>query len=91
MIAGVEAQSAAADKRLIAGDVVVEVSQEAVAEVTSTVSGNGDQAVDPNMLVIVTDTLAATSLPAGENFTTIRTAGFARPSVTFHSRRALPR
>jgi hypothetical protein len=32
MIAGVEAQSAAADKRLSAGDVVVEISQEAVAE-----------------------------------------------------------
>jgi serine protease Do len=32
VITGVEAQSAAADKRLNAGDVVVEVSQEAVAD-----------------------------------------------------------
>jgi hypothetical protein len=45
--------------------------------ITSTVSGNGDQGADPNKLVRVTDTLAATSLPAGENFRTIRTARFA--------------
>jgi hypothetical protein len=45
--------------------------------ITSTVSGNGDQGADPNKLVKITDRLAATSLPAGEKFTTIRTAGFA--------------
>jgi hypothetical protein len=43
--------------------------------VTSTVSGNGDQGADPNKLVVITDNLAATSLPATESFTTIRTAG----------------
>jgi hypothetical protein len=43
--------------------------------VTSTVSGNGDQGADPNKLVMITDTLTATSLPAAESFTTIRTAG----------------
>jgi hypothetical protein len=42
--------------------------------ITSTVSGNGDQGADPNKLVKITDSLAATS-PAGEKFTTIRTAG----------------
>jgi hypothetical protein len=45
--------------------------------ITSTVSGNGDQGADPNKLVKITDTLAATSLPAGESFRTIRTARFA--------------
>jgi hypothetical protein len=44
--------------------------------ITSTVSGNGDQGADPNALVTITDNLAATSLPAGEHFTTIRTARF---------------
>jgi hypothetical protein len=43
--------------------------------IASTVSGNGDQGADPNKLVAITDTLAATS-PAGEQFTTIRTANF---------------
>jgi hypothetical protein len=43
--------------------------------VTSTVSGNGDQGADPNKLVMITDSLAATSLPATESFTTIQTAG----------------
>jgi hypothetical protein len=43
--------------------------------VTSTVSGNGDQGADPNKLVMITDNLAATSLPAAEGFTTVRTAG----------------
>jgi len=37
---------------------------------------NGDQGADPNQLVKVTDSLATTSLPAGESFTTIRTARF---------------
>jgi len=44
--------------------------------ITSTVSGNGDQGADPNKLVKITDTLAATTLPAGESFNTIRTASF---------------
>jgi hypothetical protein len=42
---------------------------------TSTVSGNGDQGADPNKLVMITDNLAATTLPATESFTTIRMAG----------------
>jgi hypothetical protein len=44
--------------------------------ITSTVSGNGDQGADPNKLVMITDNLAATSLPSGESFRTIRTARF---------------
>jgi len=42
--------------------------------VTSTVSANGDQGADPNKLVSITDTLASTTLPASETFTTLRTA-----------------
>jgi uncharacterized protein (TIGR03437 family) len=42
--------------------------------VTSTVSANGDQGADPNKLVSITDTLAATTAPAAETFTTLRTA-----------------
>jgi hypothetical protein len=45
--------------------------------VTSTVSGSGDQGADPNRLVAITDHLAATTLPAGESFKTLRTARFA--------------
>jgi hypothetical protein len=45
--------------------------------ITSTVSGGGDQGADPNKLVMITDNLAATSLPGGESFTTLRTARFA--------------
>jgi hypothetical protein len=45
--------------------------------ITSTVSGNGDQGADPNKLVSITDTLSATSVPAGETFKTVRTAKFA--------------
>ena len=44
--------------------------------ITSTVSGNGDQGADPNKLVAITDEIAATALPAGESFTTLRTARF---------------
>jgi hypothetical protein len=44
--------------------------------ITSTVSGDGDQGADPNELVVITDNLAATSLPSNETFETIRTAGF---------------
>jgi len=42
--------------------------------ITSTVSGNGDQGADPNKLVSITDNLKAIAAPAGESFTTIRTA-----------------
>ena len=42
--------------------------------ITSTVSGGGDQGADPNQLVMITDNLAATSVPAGESFAAIRTA-----------------
>jgi len=42
--------------------------------ITSTVSGNGDQGADPNQLVVITDTVAATTLPATAHFTTVRTA-----------------
>ena len=45
--------------------------------ITSTVSGNGDQGADPNKLVTITDNLAATIPPAGQSFTSIRTARFA--------------
>jgi hypothetical protein len=45
--------------------------------ITSTVSGNGDQGADPNKLVVITDDLQAGSLPAGESFRTLRSAGFA--------------
>ncbi|HUN59577.1 MAG TPA: hypothetical protein VMU41_15805 [Candidatus Binataceae bacterium] len=40
--------------------------------ITSTVSGGGDEGADPNMLVKITDDLNATSLPAAESFTTVR-------------------
>ena len=42
--------------------------------ITSTVSGSGDQGADPNKLVAVTDALGATTLPATEAFTTVRSA-----------------
>jgi hypothetical protein len=44
--------------------------------VTSTVSGSGDQGADPNRLVSITDDLSATTLPSGESFNTIDSAGF---------------
>jgi len=44
--------------------------------ITSTVGGNGDQGADPNRLVMITDKLAATGLPAGESFTTVQAARF---------------
>lgn len=44
--------------------------------ITSTVSGNGDQGADPNQLVAITDSLAATTSPAGESFTLVRAAAF---------------
>jgi len=43
---------------------------------TSTISGNGDQGADPNQLVAVTDTLSATALPATEQFTLVKAAGY---------------
>ena len=42
--------------------------------ITSTVSGNGDQGADPNKLVTIKDKLKASTLPANESFTTVRTA-----------------
>lgn len=53
--------------------------------ITSTVSGSGDQGADPNKLVMITDTLSATTLPAGERFVTLRTAnsGEALRGVSF--------
>jgi hypothetical protein len=45
--------------------------------ITSTVSGSGDQGADPNKLVAISDSLAATSLPPGKSFKTLRTARFA--------------
>jgi hypothetical protein len=44
--------------------------------ITSTVSGNGDQGADPNKLVMITDKLSATTLPANESFKTVRTAAY---------------
>jgi hypothetical protein len=42
--------------------------------ITSTVSGGGDQGADPNRLVTIKDKIAATTLPANESFSTVRTA-----------------
>ena len=44
--------------------------------VTSTVSGNGDQGADPNKLLAITDSPAATAPGAGEQFVTVRSAGY---------------
>jgi len=44
--------------------------------VTSTVSGNGDQGADPNQLLVITDTISATSLPPDESFSPFAAAGF---------------
>jgi hypothetical protein len=44
--------------------------------ITSTVSGNGDAGADPNQLVAITDSLAATTLQVGESFSIVRKAGF---------------
>lgn len=55
--------------------------------ITSTVSGSGDQGADPNRLVMISDALSATTLPAGERFVTLRTAssGEALRGVSFTS------
>ena len=42
--------------------------------ITSTISGNGDPGADPNRLVKITDSLNAATQPAGEYFTTVRSA-----------------
>jgi hypothetical protein len=42
--------------------------------ITSTVSGETDQGADPNQLVVITDTLSATTLPGGESFTVLEGA-----------------
>jgi len=46
--------------------------------VTSTVSANGDQGADPNLLVTITDNLAniSAAAAAGETFTVIKAAGY---------------
>ena len=44
--------------------------------ITSTVSQSGDQGADPNQLVMITDRVAAKTLPAGEHFTIPRRAGY---------------
>jgi hypothetical protein len=43
--------------------------------ITSTVSGDGDQGADPNKLVAITDRMTAGTVPAGERFSMLRTAG----------------
>ena len=43
---------------------------------SSTISGSGDQGADPNKLVVITDQLSATTLPAWESFFTLRSAGY---------------
>jgi hypothetical protein len=47
-----------------------------VYAITSTISGSGDQGADPNKLVTITDSLAATALPAAETFATVKAAGY---------------
>ena len=42
--------------------------------VTSAIGGVSDPGANPNKLVTITDNLAATSLPSGENFSTLRSA-----------------
>ena len=42
--------------------------------VTSTVSGNGDQGADPNMVVAITDLISATQLPQNETFSVFAAA-----------------
>ena len=56
--------------------------------VTSTVSGNGDQGADPNKLVMITDNLAATTLPQEKASRWFERRASAKSSVVFRSRRA---
>jgi hypothetical protein len=53
--------------------------------ITSTVSGLGDSAADPNKLVVITDTISDTSLPSSETFITLQRAnsGEALRGVSF--------
>jgi hypothetical protein len=44
--------------------------------ITSTVSDSGDQGADPNELVAINDSLAATTLPGSEGFVTLETAQY---------------
>jgi hypothetical protein len=44
--------------------------------ITSTTSGGGDTGADPNKLVAIIDTVGAKTLPAYEQFFTLRSAGF---------------
>ena len=44
--------------------------------VTSTISGSGDQGADPNQFVAITDNLSAAALPATEQFTLVKAAGY---------------
>ena len=44
--------------------------------ITSTTSGGGDTGADPNKLVAIIDNLKSTTLPAHEQFVTLRSAGF---------------
>jgi hypothetical protein len=46
--------------------------------VTSTVSGGGDQGADPNQLVTITDSLAATAPASGEAFRTVIPPAFGK-------------
>ena len=39
--------------------------------VTATTSGSGDNGADPNQIVMITDSLSATSLPTSESFSTL--------------------
>lgn len=50
-----------------------------------TAEGSGDQGADPNKVVEITDSLAATAQPPGESFTTLETATLGRlyRGVTF--------
>ena len=54
--------------------VVDEDGTATIYAITSTVSGLGDSAADPNKLVVITDNINATALPTSENFTTLRSA-----------------
>ncbi len=60
--------------RNITGSVSSDGTTATIYAITSTVSGNGDQGADPNKLVAITDNVSATSLPAGESFSTLRSA-----------------
>jgi len=60
--------------RNITGTVSADGKTATIYGITSTVSSNGDQGADPNQLVSISDSIAATTLPAAESFTVLRTA-----------------